>query len=64
MNLLTRFEIKDYHKYSRVIEDQVVVAGDEPLDPVGAVHILVAGALNRELSVQAGAVALPLRLLD
>ena len=40
------------------------MAGDEPLDPVGAVHILVAGALNRELSVQAGAVALPLRLLD
>lgn len=34
-----------------LVVDQVVLAGDQPLHPASAVHVLVAGVLNRPLSV-------------
>ena len=47
----------------RIIKDEVVVAGDEPLHPTGAVDVLVAEPLHRPLAVQPRATALTLGLL-
>ena len=47
----------------RIIKDEVVVAGDEPLHPTGAVDVLVAEPLHRPLAVQPRATALALGLL-
>merc|ERR1740137_89191 len=49
---------------SEVIEDQVVLAGDEPLNTAAAVDVLVAGVLHGPLPILSGAVPDRLRFLE
>merc|ERR1740137_218860 len=47
-----------------VLADQVVLAGDEPLNTAAAVDVLVAGVLHGPLPILSGAVSYRLRFLE